>query len=186
MFINGGFRSAVIFLGGVFIKAAEINEEIRDREVRLIGEENEQLGIMSAREAYMIALEKKLDLVKISPNAKPPVCKIMDYGKFRYEQQKRDKEAKKKQKSQAVRELRLGLNIEKNDLEVKAKAARKFLSDGDKVKVSLRFRGRELGYTQQGHEVFKRFSELLEDIGGVDAPPKMEGRSMVALYVPKK
>ena len=118
------------------IKTAEINEEIRDLEVRVIGEENEQLGVMSGKEAYALAQEKKLDLVKIAPSAKPPVCKIMDFGKFRYEQQKKDKEAKKKQKNATLKEIRLGLNIEKNDLETKSKNAIKFLQSGDKVKVS--------------------------------------------------
>ncbi|MDN5352194.1 MAG: translation initiation factor [Clostridiales bacterium] len=168
------------------IKAAQINEEIRDPEVRVIGDEGEQLGVMSGKEAYQLAVEKKLDLVKIAPNAKPPVCKIMDYGKFRYEQQKRDKEARKKQKSATLKEVRLGLNIEKNDLETKAKSASKFLLNGDKVKVSLRFRGREMGYTQQGYEVIKRFSEAIEEAGDLEKPAKMEGRSLVAFYAPKK
>lgn len=141
---------------------------------------------MSGKEAYFLALDKKLDLVKISPNAKPPVVKIMDFGKFRYEQQKREKEAKKKQKSAQVKEMRLGLNIEKNDLEVKAKSMRKFLEDGDKCKVALRFRGRELGYTQQGFEVIQKLAALLEDVGQPEATPKMEGRSLVVLFVPKK
>ena len=127
-----------------------MNEEIRDREVRVVSDDGEQLGIMSAKEAYQIALEKKLDLVKIAPNAKPPVCKIMDFGKHRYEQQKKDKEARKRQKSATLKEVRLGLNIEAHDLDTKAKNAIKFLSKGDKVKVSLRFRGREMGYTQLG------------------------------------
>lgn len=176
-----------IIIGGVLIKkTTEINEAIRDKEVRLIGEDNEQLGIMSAKEAYFMAMDKKLDLVKISPNAKPPVCKIMDFGKYKYEQQKREKEAKKKQKNAVLKGIRLGLNIESNDLEVKAKNARKFIAAGDKVKVSLRFRGRELGYTRQGYEVIDRFAKEIEDVAMLDAPAKMEGRSMVALFVPKK
>ncbi len=168
------------------IKTTEINEAIRDREVRLIGEDNEQLGIMSAKEAYFMAMDRKLDLVKISPNANPPVCKIMDYGKFKYEQQKKEKEARKKQKAAVVKEIRLGLSIDTNDLEIKAKSAHKFLTAGDKVKVSLRFRGRELGYTQKGYEVFERFTALLEDVAKLENNPKMEGRSMAALYTPKK
>lgn len=183
--IYGGVFSAVIFLE-VFIKTTEINEAIRDKEVRLIGEDQEQLGIMSAKEAYLLAQEKKLDLVKISPNANPPVCKIMDYGKFKYEQQKKDKEARKRQKAAAVKEIRLGLSIDKNDLEIKAKSAIKFIQDGDKVKVSLRFRGRELGYTQQGFEVFEKFTAMLDEVAKVENAPKMEGRSMSALYAPKK
>lgn len=168
------------------IKTAEINEEIRDLEVRVLGDEGEQLGVMSGKEAYQLALEKKLDLVKIAPNAKPPVCKIMDFGKFRYEQQKRDKEARKKQKSASVKEVRLGLNIEKNDLDTKAKNAAKFLIAGDKVKVSLRFKGREMGYTQQGFEVIKKFGETLEEVGSIEGPTKLEGRSLVAIFAPKK
>ncbi len=181
----GGFLSAVNFLE-VYIKTTEINEAIRDKEVRLIGEDSEQLGIMSAKEAYFMALDRKLDLVKISPNANPPVCKIMDYGKFKYEQQKKDKEVRKKQKAAMIKEIRMGLSIDKNDLEIKAKSAIKFLADGDKVKVSIRFRGRELGYTQQGLAVFEKFSALLEEVAKIENTPKMEGRSMSALYAPKK
>lgn len=184
------FSSAVFIFyrtqGVYIIKTAEINEEIRDLEVRVIDDEGEQLGVMSGKEAYQIALDRKLDLVKIAPNAKPPVCKIMDYGKFRYEQQKRDKEARKKQKSATVKEIRLGLNIEKNDLETKAKNASKFLQAGDKVKVSLRFKGREMGYTQQGFEVVKKFIEVLDEVGSVESPAKLEGRSLVATIAPKK
>lgn len=168
------------------IKTAEINEEIRDLEVRVIGEENEQLGVMSGKEALALAQERKLDLVKIAPGAKPPVCKIMDFGKFRYEQQKKDKEAKKKQKSGTLKEIRLGLNIEKNDLETKSKNAIKFLQSGDKVKVSLRFKGREMGYTQQGFEVIKKFTSELEGVGVIETPAKLEGRSLVAIFAPNK
>jgi translation initiation factor IF-3 len=180
------FFICLMNLGGVIIKSAEINEEIRDLEVRVLDEENEQLGIMSGKEALALAQEKKLDLVKIAPSAKPPVCKIMDFGKFRYEQQKKDKEARKKQKSAGVKEIRLGLNIEKNDLETKAKNAMKFLQSGDKVKVSLRFKGREMGYTQQGFEVVKKFTAVIEEFGALEAPAKLEGRSLVATYAPKK
>lgn len=180
------FLICLMNLGGVIIKSAEINEEIRDLEVRVLDEENEQLGIMSGKEALALAQEKKLDLVKIAPSAKPPVCKIMDFGKFRYEQQKKDKEARKKQKSAGVKEIRLGLNIEKNDLETKAKNAMKFLQSGDKVKVSLRFKGREMGYTTQGFEVVKKFTAVIEEFGALEAPAKLEGRSLVATYAPKK
>jgi translation initiation factor IF-3 len=168
------------------IKLAEMNEEIRDREVRVVSDDGEQLGIMSAKEAYQIELEKKLDLVKIAPNAKPPVCKIMDFGKHRYEQQKKDKEARKRQKSATLKEVRLGLNIEAHDLDTKAKNAIKFLSKGDKVKVSLRFRGREMGYTQLGYEVFKKFTALIDEYGIIETAAKMEGRSLVATFAPKK
>lgn len=163
-----------------------MNEDIRDREVRLVGEEGEQLGIMSAKEAYELALEKKLDLVKIAPQAKPPVCKIMDYGKQRYEQQRKNKESKKKQKLNTVKEIRLGLNIEKHDLETKAKNAIKFLVKGDKVKVALRFRGREMGYTNLGFEVIEKFATAVEEFGEMDSRPKMEGRSMIVMISPKK
>lgn len=184
--LNGGVLSAVIIFRRCTIKTTQINEDIRDKEVRLVGEDNEQIGIMSAKDAYLIAMDKRLDLVKIAPNAKPPVCKIMDYGKFRYEQQKKDKEARKKQKAAIVKEIRIGLRIEKNDLAIKAKNASKILADGDKVKVSLRFRGRELGYTQKGYAVFERFNEMVSEIADQENSPKMEGRSMSALYAPKK
>ena len=141
---------------------------------------------MSGKEAFALAQERKLDLVKIAPNAKPPVCKIMDFGKFRYEQQKRDKEARKKQKSATLKEIRLGLNIEKNDLETKAKNAIKFLEGGDKVKVSLRFKGREMGYTTQGFEVIKKFTAEIAEVGVIETPAKLEGRSLVAIYAPNK
>lgn len=167
-------------------KSAEMNEQIRDREIRVIGSEGEQLGIMSAKEAYEKAIELKLDLVKIAPNANPPVCRIMDYGKHRYEQQKRDKEARKKQKSVSLKEVRLGLNIEQHDLDTKAKSAIKFLDKGDKVKVSLRFRGREMGYTQLGYEVMNRFAEAIKEHGEIEKRAKMEGRSLVATFVPNK
>lgn len=163
-----------------------MNEGIRDLEVRVLDEDGEQLGVMSGKEAYQLALEKKLDLVKIAPNAKPPVCKIMDFGKFRYEQQKRDKEARKKQKAASLKEVRLGLNIEKNDLQTKAKSAAKFLLSGDKVKVSLKFKGREMGYTQLGFEVIKKFSAEIEEFGDLESPAKLEGRNLVAVYAPKK
>lgn len=141
---------------------------------------------MSAKEAYQIAIERKLDLVKVAPQARPPVCRIMDYGKHKYEQSKREKEAKKKQKSIGLKEVRLSLNIEKHDLVTKAKNAIKFLDNGDKLKVTLRFRGRELGHTNLGFDVFDRFAAEIEDHGVLEKKPKMEGRSMVAFYAPKK
>lgn len=167
------------------IKKTEMNEDIRDREVRLLGEDGEQLGIVSGKEALKLAQERKLDLVKIAPQAKPPVCKIMDYGKHKYEQSKREKEARKKQKSASLKEVRLSLNIEKHDLETKANNAIKFLQNGDKVKVSLRFRGREMGHTSLGVDVIKRFAEVVEEHGTMDGRPKMEGRSMVVMFLPK-
>lgn len=139
---------------------------------------------MSARDAFELALEKKLDLVKIAPQAEPPVCRIMDYGKHKYEQQKREKENKKKQKITEIKEVRLSLNIEKHDLETKAKMASKFLAKGDKVKVSLRLRGRELGHTDLAIEVFERFAALIEEDGKMEKKPAAEGRSLVTFFSP--
>ncbi|HCS14913.1 MAG TPA: translation initiation factor IF-3 [Lachnospiraceae bacterium] len=163
-----------------------VNEQIRDREIRLIGEDGEQLGIMSARDAMKLAREADLDLVKIAPNAKPPVCKIVDYGKYRYEQARREKEAKKKQRTMEVKEIRLSPNIDVNDLNTKANQARKFLSKGDRVKVSLRFRGRELAHINYSKQILDSFYEKLEDISVVDKPAKMEGRTMVMFLSEKR
>ena len=156
-----------------------INEQIRDKEVRLIGPDGEQLGIMSAKEAYFKAKDANLDLVKIAPTAKPPVCKIIDYGKYRYELARKAKEAKKKQKTVEPKEIRLSPNIDTNDLNTKVNQARKFLSKGAKVKVSLRFRGREMAHRDVGREILDSFYKELEDVSTVDKPAKMEGRSMV-------
>ena len=164
----------------------KINEQIRDKEIRLIGEDGEQVGVISVKEALAMAQEAELDLVMISPNAKPPVCKIVDYGKFRYEQMRREKEAKKKQKVTEVKEIRLSPNIDANDLNTKANQARKFLVKGDKVKVSLRFRGREMAHVNVGKEILDQFYEKLEDIAVVDKPAKLEGRSMVMFLTEKK
>lgn len=163
-----------------------INEQIRDREVRLIGEDGAQMGVMSIKEAMRLAREADLDLVKIAPNAKPPVCKIVDYGKFRYEQMRREKEAKKKQKVTEVKEIRLSPNIDMNDLNTKANMAKKFLTKGDKVKVSLRFRGREMAHVNVGKQILDSFYEKLNDIAVVDKPAKLEGRSMVMFLTEKK
>ena len=163
-----------------------INEQIRDKEVRLIGEDGEQLGIMPAKEALKKAREADLDLVKIAPNAKPPVCKIIDYGKFRYEQERREKEARKKQKVTDVKEIRLSPNIDTNDLNTKANQARKFISKGDKVKVSLRFRGREMAHVNVGKQILESFYEKLEDVAVVDKPAKLEGRNMVMFLTEKR
>ncbi|MDO5708214.1 MAG: translation initiation factor IF-3 [Andreesenia angusta] len=168
------------------IKELQINEEIRDREIRLIGEDGEQLGIVSAREGQRMADERKLDLVKISPNAKPPVCKILDYGKYKYELAKKEKEAKKKQKVISVKEIRLTPKIEENDLRTKANRANDFLKDGDKVKVSVRFRGRELVNPDSGRGVLDKFAELTSENGAIDKKPKLEGRNMVMFLGPKK
>ena len=163
-----------------------INERIRDREVRLVSESGEQLGIMSSREALKLAREADLDLVKIAPNAKPPVCKIIDYGKYRYELALKEKEAKKKQKTMEVKEVRLSPNIDTNDLNTKANQARKFISKGDKVKVTLRFRGREMAHVNYSKQILDSFYERLEDIAVVDKNPKMEGRSMVMFLSQKR
>ncbi len=168
------------------ISRTAVNEQIRDREVRLIGQNGEQLGIMSSREAMKLAREADLDLVRIAPNAKPPVCKIVDYGKFRYEQTRREKEAKRKQRTMEVKEIRLSPNIDMNDLNTKANHARKFLSKGDRVKVSLRFRGRELAHINYSRQILDHFYEKLEDIAVVDKPAKMEGRTMVMFLSEKK
>ncbi len=156
-----------------------INEQIRDREVRVIGPDGEQLGIMSAKEAYFKAKDANLDLVKIAPTAKPPVCKIINYGKYRYELSRKAKEAKKKQKTVETKEIRLSPNIDTNDLNTKVNQARKFLQKGAKVKVALRFRGREMAHKDVGREILDSFFEKLEEVAVVDKPAKMEGRSMV-------
>lgn len=152
----------------------------------MIDEDGEQLGIVSINEALSLAADRDRDLVKISPGAKPPVCKIMDYGKHKYEQAKREKDVKKKQRTQQVKEIRLSLNIEENDIKTKAKNAIKFLSSGDKLKVSLRFRGRQLGHIKLGYAVFDKFAEEIEEFGTMDVRPKMEGRSMTTMFSPKK
>ncbi|CDB90226.1 MAG: translation initiation factor IF-3 [Christensenellales bacterium] len=163
-----------------------INERIRDREVRLVSESGEQLGIMSSREALKLAREADLDLVKIAPNAKPPVCKIIDYGKYRYELARKEKEAKKKQKTMEVKEVRLSPNIDTNDLNTKANQARKFITKGDKVKVTLRFRGREMAHVNYSKQILDSFYEKLEDIAVIDKNAKMEGRSMVMFLSQKR
>ena len=163
-----------------------INEQIRDREVRLIGENGEQLGIMSARDAFKLAQEAELDLVKIAPTAKPPVCKIIDYGKYRYELARKEKEARKKQKVIDVKEVRLSPNIDTNDLNTKVGAARKFLEQAEKVKVTLRFRGREMAHMSKSKYILDDFAESLADIAVVDKPSKVEGRSMVMFLTAKR
>ena len=163
-----------------------INEQIREREVLLIGEHGEKLGIMSAKEAYKLALEADLDLVKIAPTAKPPVCKIIDYGKYRYELVRKEKEAKKKQKVIEIKEVRLSPNIDTNDLNTKTSAARKFLEKGNKVKVTLRFRGREMAHMNQSKYILDEFAESLSDIAVIDKPSKVEGRSMVMFLTAKR
>ena len=167
-------------------KELEINEQIRDKEIRLIGADGAQMGIMSPRDALRMAIDKDLDLVKVAPQAKPPVCKILDYGKYRFEQAKREKEAKKKQKVIEIKEVRLSPNIEDHDMNTKAKMAAKFLQNGDKVKVSVRFRGREMTRTEVGRVVLDQFVQSIADVAEVEKPPKMEGRSMVMFLMPKR
>ena len=163
-----------------------INEQIRDREVRLIGEEGEQLGVMSSREAQKLADEAGLALVKIAPTAKPPVCKIVDYGKYRYEQARKEKEARKKQKTIEIKEIRLSPNIDTNDLNTKINAAKKFLTKGDKVKVTLRFRGREMAHMNASKHILDDFAEALTEIAVVEKPAKVEGRSMTMVLAEKR
>ena len=163
-----------------------INEQIRDKEVRVIGADGQQLGIMSSREAMKLAQEAELDLVKIAPTAKPPVCKIIDYGKYRYELARKEKEAKKKQRIIEVKEVRLSPNIDTNDLNTKVNAARKFISKGDKVKVTLRFRGREMSHMANSKHILDDFAEKLADIAIVDKPAKVEGRSLVMFLTEKR
>lgn len=163
-----------------------INEEIRDKEVRLIDENGQQLGVVSSKEALDLAIEKNLDLVKIAPGSNPPVCKIMNYGKYRFDQMKKEKEAKKKQRTMEIKEVRLSPNIDDHDLNTKQKNAAKFLEKGDKVKVSVRFRGREMTHTEIGREVLEQFAEGISEVGTIEKAPKMEGRSMVMFLMPKR
>ncbi len=163
-----------------------INEQIRDKEIRLIGEEGEQLGIMSSKDAMKLAKDANLDLVKIAPTAKPPVCKIIDYGKYKYELARKEKEAKKKQKVTEVKEIRLSPNIDDNDLNTKAGQARKFLTKGDKVKVALRFRGREMAHMTSSKQILDSFFSKLEDVAVVEKPAKLEGRNMIMFLTEKR
>lgn len=167
------------------IKELQINEEIREKEVRLVDSEGNQLGIVPIKRALELAEEAKLDLVNVAPNAKPPVCRILDYGKYKYELMKKEKESKKKQKVISVKELRLTPNIEAHDLNTKANRAKDFLNNNNRVKVSVRFRGREMGHTSIGRKVLDDFVELVSEYGQVDKKPKMEGRSMVMFLSPK-
>ena len=163
-----------------------INEQIRDREVRVIGENGDQLGVMPVKEAQKLADEAGLDLVKIAPTAKPPVCKIVDYGKYRYEQARKEKDAKKKQKTVELKEIRLSPNIDTNDLNTKMNAARKFLAKGDKVKITLRFRGREMAHMNASKHILDDFAEQLSDVAVVEKAPKVEGRSIGMVLAEKR
>ncbi|MDY4486670.1 MAG: translation initiation factor IF-3 [Candidatus Limivicinus sp.] len=163
----------------------QINEEITDKEIRLIGNEGEQLGIMSAEEALRIATERDLDLVKIAPGSNPPVCKIMDYGKYRFEQTKKEKDAKKNQRVIEIKEIRMSPGIGDNDFNTKLKNGQKFLNDGNRVKVSVRFRGREMAHTDIGEVLLRNFAEKCADIANLDKAPKLEGRNMSMFLSPK-
>lgn len=168
------------------IKDLRINEEIRAREVRVVGSDNEQLGVMSSREALALAQERHLDLVEISPTARPPVCRLMDYGKYKYEQAKRDRESRKKQKVVSVKELKMRPNIEDHDFDVKVKNARRFLDEGDKVKCTMVFRGREIVHASLAQQTLRKLAELVSDVGAVERMPKVEGRAMIMILSPKK
>ena len=163
----------------------QINGQIHDRQLRVIGPGGEQLGIMSSVQALQKSAELNLDLVKIAPQAVPPVCKIIDYGKYRFEQAKRVKDAKKNQHIVDIKEIRLSLNIDTHDFNTKVSHAQRFLKEGDKVKASIRFRGREMGHPEQGHEIMKRFAEALSDCANVEKPSKMEGRNMMMFLASK-
>ncbi len=163
----------------------QVNEEIRDREVRLIGENGEQLGIMAAAAALKIAIERELDLVKIAPGSNPPVCRIMDYGKYRFEQGKREKEARKNQRVVEIKEIRMSPGIGANDFLVKLRNGQKFLSDGDRVKVTVRFRGREMAHTNIGEQLLRDFADKCAEIANLDKQPKLEGRNMSIFLSPK-
>lgn len=173
--------------GGEFLisKDWRVNEEIRVKEVRLVSEDGEQLGIVPIREALQIAQEKGVDLVEVAPSAKPPVCRLMDYGKFKFEQGKRDKEARKKQKVISIKEVKMRPNIEEHDFDVKTKNARKFLTAGDKVKFTIMFRGREITHPELGQKLCQKFAAELADISAVEKIPKVEGKNMVMILVPK-
>lgn len=187
--VRAEFLSAfLIFLKGcLFIstKELQINEEIRDKEIRVITDDGEQLGIMSAKDALKEAEKRSLDLVKIAPNAQPPVCKIMDYGKYRFDKAKKEKEAKKNQKVIETKEIRLSVNIDTHDFDTKVNHALKFLKSGNKVKVSIRFRGREMAHAHLGNGIMERFAEAVSELGTVDKPAKLEGRQMLMFLSPK-
>ena len=178
--------STIFFWRYTTISEVMINEQIRCKEVRVIGEEGQQVGVMPTKDAQKLANDAGVDLVMVSPSANPPVCRIVDYGKFKYEQIRREKEAKKKQKVVEVKEVRLSPNIDSNDLKTKCNAARKFIEKGDKVKVSLRFRGREMAHIDSSRHILEDFAEELSDIAVVDKAPKMEGRSMTMFLTVKR
>ena len=180
--------SLLLFSGGVSAISSmthQVNEDIRDREVRVISATGEQLGVMSARDALELAARQDLDLVKISPKAVPPVCKIMDYGRFRFEQAKKEKEIRKNQHIVEIKEVRMSPSIDSGDFNVKLRNAKKFLSEGNRVKVAVRFRGREMAHTEIGADLLKRFAEECGDVANLDKKPNLEGRHMIMFLSPK-
>ncbi len=186
--LYAAFFGGILQIGGVFTISREslrINEQIRIREVRVTSAEGEQLGIMPTREALRMAEEQHLDLVEVAPKARPPVCRIMDFGKYRYEQQKREKEAKKKQKIVSIKEVKLRPHIEEHDFNVKLKNAIRFVEEGNKVKVTIMFRGRELSHPELGREVLGRVAERLGDTVSIERNAKLEGRNMTMIVAPK-
>lgn len=172
--------------GGMVIRDLRVNEEIRTREVRLVGDQGEQLGIVSIREALTIAQERQVDLVEVSPTARPPVCRLMDYGKFKYEQAKRDRDARKKQKVVNIKELKMRPAIEDHDFDVKVKNAQRFLTEGDKVKCTMIFRGREIVHAQLAQTTMNKLAALVADVGVIERAPRVEGRAMIMILAPKK
>ena len=166
-------------------KELQINEQIRDKELRVVDSDGTQLGILPIRQAMDLADQRNLDLVKIAPQAKPPVCKIIDYGKFRFEQSKREKEQRKNQRIVEIKEVRLSLNIDTHDFETKKNHAVRFISEGNKVKASIRFRGREMGHPELGQEIMKRFADAMSEVANVEKPAKLEGRTMLMFLAPK-
>lgn len=179
------FNKIVLEVLNISKQVIQINEEIRDKEVRVIGSDGAQLGIMSSSKALSLAEQAGVDLVKIAPQAQPPVCKIMDYGKYRFEQSKREKEARKNQKVVDIKEVRLSLNIDTHDFNTKLNQSQKFIKSGDKVKVSIRFRGREMGHPELGIEVMKRFADACQEFAVVEKPAKLEGRNMLMFLAPR-
>ena len=166
-------------------KELQINEQIRDKELRVVDSDGTQLGIMPLKQALELAEQRDLDLVKIAPQAKPPVCKIIDYGKFRFEQSKREKEQRKNQRIVEIKEVRLSLNIDTHDFETKKNHALRFISEGNKVKASIRFRGREMGHPELGLEIMRRFADAMSEVANVEKPAKLEGRTMLMFLAPK-
>ncbi|WP_322182019.1 translation initiation factor IF-3 [Neglectibacter caecimuris] len=166
-------------------KELQINEQIRDKELRVVDSDGSQLGIMPLKQALELAEQRNLDLVKIAPQAKPPVCKIIDYGKFRFEQSKREKEQRKNQRVVEIKEVRLSLNIDTHDFETKKNHATRFIAEGNKVKASIRFRGREMGHPELGQEIMRRFADAMSEVANVEKAPKLEGRSMLMFLAPK-